>query len=317
MHIFVWGSILSWLVVIPISSTEGLYGLIGFFQYGGTAFEVIGSATFWFYLPIATMVALAPTIIFRIVRLDVDPHNIDDVRLLQKKEGRQLFKRLKFHRKPVDSAASRRSMKRTGYAYSHTEGFGEMITTGRIFGLNEEEVFIERQRRLSTIISKPTSRATSPPDDKGSVLKATLAVAGVTAAVAAHGLVQEVSEEGKQETDVEIHVADLGDKKNEELKSPDESSPSEEENVKVDLSNEVAPEDSEVPADEGEMPPKDLTPDHDSSSAQLLPANEDSSSENVPGSVGSPASVDAEDAPPKEEEKEEVEGFSDEQEVLM
>lgn len=165
MHLFVWGSILSWLVVIPIVSTETFYNLLpGSLRYVGVAFEVLSSATFWIYLPIVTIVALAPTIIFRIMRIDLDPHIVDDVRLLQDKQGRKLFKRIKLRHKHEGTKSRPHSIRRSGYAYSHTEGFGELISSGRIFGLNEEEVLAEHRRRLSTIISNPTSRAGSPPN---------------------------------------------------------------------------------------------------------------------------------------------------------
>ncbi len=164
MHLFVWGSILSWLVVIPITSTELFYNIPGLFRYVGVAFEVLSTATFWIYLPIATVAALAPTIIFRIMRIDLDPHIVDDVRLLQDQQGRKLFKRIKLRHKREDTASRPHSIRRSGYAYSHTEGFGDLISSGRIFGLNEEEVSAEHRRRLSTIISNPTSRAASPPN---------------------------------------------------------------------------------------------------------------------------------------------------------
>lgn len=294
MHIFVWGSILIWLVAIPIMSAGGLYGLIDLFLYVGVAFEVLRSASFWFYLLLATAIALAPTIIFRIMRLDVNPHIVDDVRLLQKNEGRRLFKRLKFHRKPPESAVSRRSVKRTGYAFSHTEGYGDMITTGHIFGMNEEEVFAERQRRLSTIISRPTSRGTTPSKDKDSLsaIKATLAIAGadVAAAVTSHGTIQEGDDQGgKEKVSVEVYKTkkelEQGDKidagtsssqeKEKSLELPDEqSSVIEAENVKVDLAEDVSSAgagDVEQTEDTDEV-----SSDHESSRALLIPTKKSS-----------------------------------------
>ena len=272
MHIFVWGSILSWLVVIPITSAPGLYGILGFFEYLGVAYEVIPSGIFWFYLPLATVIALLPTIIFRIVRLDVDPHIVDDVRLKQKKEGRRLFKRLKFHRKPVDSAVTRRAtVKRTGYAYSHTEGFGEMITTGRIFGMNEQEVNDERRRRLSTIIGE-------------NPIKAALAgtVTGIASAVATRGVLQEApceekkkeEEEKKGEISVEIYVEERED---EEHRSDSPLDKREESEPQAEDSTIDSPPGGELSA------PDDTGSDHDSSTALLIPTKIDSSSDEEGG----------------------------------
>ena len=154
MHVAVWGSMLSWFVVIPITSSSGFYGVANLFLYNGVAYEVISSAVFWFYLFLATVIALLPTISFRICRLNLFPNLIDDVRLKQKQEGRTIFRRRLFHRKPPPdlTPVQRRSIKRTGYAFSHQEGFGEMITTGKIFGLNENEIEEEHHRRLSQLI---------------------------------------------------------------------------------------------------------------------------------------------------------------------
>ena len=263
-HIFIWGSILSWLVVIPISSTQGLYGLIGFFEYAGVAFEVIRSATFWFYVILSTAVALAPTIIFRTLRLDLSPHIVDDVRLLQKKEGRRLFKRLKFHRKPADSDAprSRLSTKRTGYAYSHTEGYGKMITTGHIFGMNEEEVFVERQRRLTMIVSNPASGTGTPSRNSFSATKAAMAAAGVAAAVATHGVAMDDSDK----LQVDVHEVDVERK-------DEENSPVNEDSVNVDFVDET---------------------DVNSSRAQLLPTKKDGASEERDGR-GSSVTIEVEE----------------------
>jgi phospholipid-translocating ATPase len=340
MHIFVWGSILSWLVVIPITSAPGLYGILGFFEYLGVAYEVIPGGIFWFYLPLATVIALLPTIIFRIVRLDVDPHIVDDVRLKQKKEGRRLFKRLKFHRKPVDSAVTRRAtVKRTGYAYSHTEGFGDMITTGRIFGMDMQEVHVERRRRLSTIIG----------ENRGGSIKAALAgtVTGIASAVATHGALQETTftyEEKKEEKEKkreEISVEIFVEEREEEECRTDSPVGKGEEESKPQAEDSTI--DSPPAAAGGELSaPDDTGSDHDSSTALLIPTKIDSSSDEdggggrksnlievqgdttddrpvsmkLPGSVDSPSHDQEEESHDREEESVGEEGMSDDQKLL-
>ena len=334
-----------WLVAIPITSAEGLYGIIGLFEYLGVAFEVIPSATFWFYLPVVTAIALAPTIIFRVVRLEADPHIVDDVRLLQHKEGRRLFKRPKFRQKPMEAAVTQKSPKRTGYAFSHTEGYGQMITTGHIFGMNETEVFEEHQRRISMIVSNPTS-----PDSKESysALKASLAIGGITvaAAVVTHGIVHD---NGKQEVGVEIHDIDTSEdgktktecgSKGNEVGSKGKQSPViEERNIKVhiDLTEEENVEsasDDKTPMDNkrGEMSSDDGTQDQDESRVLLLPTKKDSSgsegeretnlieearvsSKSPPVSINLPGSV--EEGPSSDVEEKDKGGASDDKKVLL
>lgn len=153
MHIFVWGSIIVWFVVIPITSTEAIYNITVFRFYPGAAFQVLASATFWFYLPLATVVALLPTVALRVIRLEFYPHLIDDVRLKMKLEGKRLFKR--FRQKSLLSHSTR-SLKRTGYAFSHQEGFGRIIENGDCFrGVEPQQVEEERRRRFSNWMSSP------------------------------------------------------------------------------------------------------------------------------------------------------------------
>lgn len=183
MHLFVWGSIISWFVVVPFMSARAIYaGFLPLFTfYGGVALEVLGSATFWFYWPLAVMIALSPTIISRMIRLDFDPHLVDDVRLLQKKKGRSIFKRPKLHRKPPSPIPRRAStVRRTGYAFAQEEGYGKMISSGKMFGMNEQEVQGKRNKRISQLIvsNPPTPTRTAAPYSVAAAVEASLTVAG-------------------------------------------------------------------------------------------------------------------------------------------
>lgn len=170
MHVLVWGSIIVWFVVIPITSTGAFYS--AFFRYGGVAYEVLNTANFWFYLPISAVVALLPTIVSRLVSLYLNPAYVDFVRLKEKKEGKKLFKRKKMTRR----SATQHSTKRSGYAFSHQQGFGDMITTGHIFGMNQETVAAEHMRRRSVLLSASHSRAgTAEPPQSTSHLVAAAA----------------------------------------------------------------------------------------------------------------------------------------------
>ena len=161
-HVFVWGSILAWFAVLAITSSPALYiGGINTlrFDFLGVLYEVIQTATFWFYWPLATVVALGPTIVFRTLHLDLYPRLVDDVRLKMKKEGPKLFRRAMLKKKlPRISLSAVKE--RTGYAFSHQGGFGRLILSGRMFrGQSEEQIHREREQRLSTIIR---SASTSP-----------------------------------------------------------------------------------------------------------------------------------------------------------
>ena len=181
--------------------------LAAFDFYGGVGIEVLKTATFWFYVPLAVMVALTPTIITRILKLDLNPHLVDDVRLLQKKDGPQLFTRRKIKRKTPSIRGRSGSVHRTGYAFAQEAGFGTMITNGRAFGMDQEEVQQERHRRMSQLIMShpPTpTRSTSP--NVASGLEASLGVAA-SMAISQGEVEVEVHVESPLEVDVSMEEA--------------------------------------------------------------------------------------------------------------
>lgn len=193
MHVFVWGSILVWFLIIPITSTGLLYG--SFFQYVGVAYEVMSTANFWFYLPLSAVVALLPTIFFRLLKLYRYPTYVDFVRLKERKEGKKLFKRKKIDRK----SRSAHSMKRSGYAFAQEQGFGHLISTGHIFGMDEGFVAAERTRRNSTFLSASSSRPDLTPS--------ALAAATVSISAAAVHLAKPTAIRFEVEEAVEVLVA--------------------------------------------------------------------------------------------------------------
>ena len=127
MHLFVWGSIIAWFVVVPIINTSFLYvGLIALFRfYVGVSDQVLATATFWFYWPLAAVIALLPTVVFRTIRLDLDPHLVDDVRLKMKMDGKKLFKRFRSKRSTLRREGT---ITRTGYAFAHEEGTTAIVS---------------------------------------------------------------------------------------------------------------------------------------------------------------------------------------------
>lgn len=173
---------MAWFVVLPITSSPALYNpALSFisFNFLGVFYEVFQTATFWFYWPLATVIALGPTIIFRTVRLDLRPTQVDDVRLKMKKEGPRLFRRAMLKKK-LPRISFETVKQRTGYAFSHQGGFGRLILSGRMFGgQTEEQVHKERERRISTIIqSAPSSPV--PSHREPDATQPTLHIADVT-----------------------------------------------------------------------------------------------------------------------------------------
>lgn len=123
----------------------------------------MGEATFWFTLVLSIVILMIPVVAWRFYFVDVHPTLSDRVRLKQRLSAIrlvflsyfsifiQLFFSNVFLRFDIDRAhksqdflrtpsarRSRRSL-RSGYAFAHQEGFGKLITSGKIMrktGLN-------------------------------------------------------------------------------------------------------------------------------------------------------------------------------------
>ncbi|XP_064618888.1 phospholipid-transporting ATPase ID-like isoform X5 [Lineus longissimus] len=123
-HFVIWGSI-----VFYFAFTFVLYADIWAYSYIGTGRNVMATASFWFTMLLTVVILLAPIIAWRFYNVDTTPTLSDRVRLRQrisksKSKATDLTLRRSFSRR------STRSL-RSGYAFSHQEGFGELITSGK------------------------------------------------------------------------------------------------------------------------------------------------------------------------------------------
>lgn len=97
----------------------------------------MGEATFWFTLVLVIVILMIPVVAWRFYFVDVSPTLSDRVRLKQRLSAIRAHKSQDFMRTP-SARRSRRSL-RSGYAFAHQEGFGKLITSGKIMrktGLN-------------------------------------------------------------------------------------------------------------------------------------------------------------------------------------
>uniref|UniRef100_A0A8C8B7X8 Phospholipid-transporting ATPase n=1 Tax=Otus sunia TaxID=257818 RepID=A0A8C8B7X8_9STRI len=106
-----------------ICIAQGIYtSVLMFFIPYGNAQNTLAQPTVWLTIALTTVVCIVPVVAFRFLKLDLKPELSDTVRLVRKKQKTQ-------HRcmRRVGRAGSRRS----GYAFSHQEGFGELIMSGK------------------------------------------------------------------------------------------------------------------------------------------------------------------------------------------
>ncbi|CAG0920549.1 unnamed protein product [Notodromas monacha] len=102
-------------------------------QYLGSLKKAMEAANFWFTLILLMAVLILPIVAKRFYMHDLYPTLSDRVRLKQRQASKTSHQQPQKDFQRVNSAfgRSRRSL-RSGYAFSHQEGFGRLITTGKM-----------------------------------------------------------------------------------------------------------------------------------------------------------------------------------------
>ena len=123
-HITIWGSLVFYFCLTFFFN----WAFLG--SHVGSLTTAMADPTFWFTSLLATVVLLLPVVAWRFYKVDVQPTLTDKARLVQraaksKQKGQSGLPR------PFSGRRSRRSV-RSGYAFANSEGFGRLITSGRI-----------------------------------------------------------------------------------------------------------------------------------------------------------------------------------------
>ena len=128
-HLFLWGSVAVYFALTLFLYTPSLI----FYSYDGVAFNVWSTASFWFTTLLCCVLLLLPVVGERFYCIDLHPTLADRVRLRQRvvklraRAGDHVVRRASTLSR---GTASRRSVGRSGYAFAHQQGFGELITSG-------------------------------------------------------------------------------------------------------------------------------------------------------------------------------------------
>uniref|UniRef100_A0A3B3V388 Phospholipid-transporting ATPase n=1 Tax=Poecilia latipinna TaxID=48699 RepID=A0A3B3V388_9TELE len=106
-HMFVWGSVGSYFTIMFALHSQTLFRIFP------NAQNTLLQPVVWLTIALATAVCVVPVLAFRFLKLDLKPQLSDTVSV---SEGR---------------LGARGGSRRSGYAFSHQEGFGELITSGK------------------------------------------------------------------------------------------------------------------------------------------------------------------------------------------
>ncbi|NXF12563.1 AT8B2 ATPase, partial [Smithornis capensis] len=125
-HFFIWGSLAAYFAILFTMHSDGLFRMFpNQFRFVGNAQNTLAQPTVWLTIALTTVVCIMPVVAFRFLKLDLKPELSDTVRytqLVRKKQKTQ-------HR--CMRRAGRVGSRRSGYAFSHQEGFGELIMSGK------------------------------------------------------------------------------------------------------------------------------------------------------------------------------------------
>ncbi|XP_064257581.1 phospholipid-transporting ATPase ID isoform X4 [Passer domesticus] len=125
-HFFIWGSLAAYFAILFTMHSDGLFRMFpNQFRFVGNAQNTLAQPTVWLTIALTAVVCIVPVVAFRFLKLDLKPELSDTVRytqLVRKKQKAQ-------HR--CMRHAGRAGSRRSGYAFSHQEGFGELIMSGK------------------------------------------------------------------------------------------------------------------------------------------------------------------------------------------
>ncbi|NXP37376.1 AT8B2 ATPase, partial [Leiothrix lutea] len=125
-HFFIWGSLAAYFAILFTMHSDGLFRMFpNQFRFVGNAQNTLAQPTVWLTIALTAVVCIMPVVAFRFLKLDLKPELSDTVRYTQ-----LVRKKQKTQRRCVQRTGRVGSC-RSGYAFSHQEGFGELIMSGK------------------------------------------------------------------------------------------------------------------------------------------------------------------------------------------
>uniref|UniRef100_A0AAR2K6S2 Phospholipid-transporting ATPase n=1 Tax=Pygocentrus nattereri TaxID=42514 RepID=A0AAR2K6S2_PYGNA len=121
-HLFVWGSLGMYFIVTFTMQSDGLYQLHPpSFFFVGTSRNTLDQFSVWLTVFLTAVLCVLPVLVHRLIFIQFKPTINDKVH--QKKDQRPSPQRR--------TKIRRSSTRRSGYAFSHTQGYGDLVTSKR------------------------------------------------------------------------------------------------------------------------------------------------------------------------------------------
>ncbi|KAK2581679.1 hypothetical protein KPH14_002172 [Odynerus spinipes] len=159
-HIMVWGSLI-WYFIL-----DYFYNFVIGGSYVGSLTMAMSEATFWFTTVITCIILVIPVLSWRFFFMDVRPTLSDRVRLKQRLAQLRSRQSQDILRTP-STRRTRRSL-RSGYAFAHQEGFGRLITSGKIMRKLPNGSDFKFAMPFANNVTKQVNVATTSPKENAS-----------------------------------------------------------------------------------------------------------------------------------------------------
>ncbi|TKS82058.1 Phospholipid-transporting ATPase ID [Collichthys lucidus] len=193
-HVFVWGSLGSYFTIMLALHSQTLFRIFpNQFHFVGSAQSTLLQPVVWLTIALATAICIVPVLAFRFLKVDLKPQLSDTVRytqLVHQKKRKPVGRSMGGAWNGVGSVSESRlgargGSRRSGYAFAHQEGFGELITSGKNMRLSSLALATFASRHSSswidTLRRKKHTHAHTPPSASGECSPAPSYVSGSVA----------------------------------------------------------------------------------------------------------------------------------------
>ncbi|XP_040053662.1 putative phospholipid-transporting ATPase IM [Gasterosteus aculeatus] len=124
-HFFVWGSLAAYFAITLTMYSNGMFLIFtSSFPFIGTARNSLNQPNVWLTIFLTSLLCILPVVAFRFILIQLRPTINDKVRHTVRKEALPAPA-------PRRPPARRISTRRSGYAFSHSQGFGDLVTSRR------------------------------------------------------------------------------------------------------------------------------------------------------------------------------------------
>ncbi|KAM4735241.1 phospholipid-transporting ATPase ID [Anableps anableps] len=251
-HMFVWGSVGSYFTIMFALHSQTLFRIFpNQFHFVGCAQNTLLQPVVWLTIALATAICVVPVLAFRFLKLDLKPQLSDTVRytqLVRQKRRKPAGRSIGGAWRGTGSVSegrlgTRGGSRRSGYAFSHQEGFGELITSGKNMRLSSLALANFASKHSSSWIETLRRKKNNhtPPSTSGECSPAPSNMSGMGPALSNSGSNSSSVLGGSQETPIEEET-------NTAIVLPSSSHPAALEPAEPRASAQVAPADSSTSA---------------------------------------------------------------------